>query len=626
MAVSFAPGLRNGLSGDDHSLLEERLTLLNARDGLSQLITHSFWWGTSSTGMKQNLYRPWISFTYWFEYHAGGARISVFHVSNTLVHLANVALLLVFLLPIIGKWPAWIVSAFAGLSPAAVTSVGWIAGRTDLWAQCFLLIFLIAFRRIQTDSQRRGLWMTIALLSYFLGMASKETVILAPLLAWLFDWAAPPSLPEKTSRRRVSRYAWLVIPIAAWFVLRSAAHLVSAGGLGRQFVISIPYLAEEYLRSFWSSIVPLHYSFEDDLLWSAPGHRGILFNAAWLLFIVLIVLTLIGLKKRQVWAVGGFWFALALFPVYALGQSFAPVSDLYTYAALPGIGLFMTNGVRHLFPRVQAITPKTLGALIGAVLLVYSVLVFVRLPILKDDYSLWSHMAEIKPRNIPALLAIADLSFQAGDSAKCFQFLDKALAVDSSNVDVRVKYLAKSLEAGQLDVARSHAEALGRSGNSEFATLTWLAKYYLETGNCQKALQIYHSAETLHMPTPDVLFDRGRAFLCVNDNASAVKAYQMALKLRPGWPAAYNNLGISYENLGQFPQAADAYKAALQLQPQFGPGWRLLATVAAKMGDMQTLQNAVQQFLSLQPSDDQIASLQRDLAALGLSWEISPHP
>jgi Flp pilus assembly protein TadD len=47
----------------------------------------------------------------------------------------------------------------------------------------------------------------------------------------------------------------------------------------------------------------------------------------------------------------------------------------------------------------------------------------------------------------------------------------------------------------------------------------------------------------------------------------ATQRWLMAVKIDPTYAAAWNNLGIGYEQLGQFNEARDAYEKAVALEP-----------------------------------------------------------
>ena len=48
----------------------------------------------------------------------------------------------------------------------------------------------------------------------------------------------------------------------------------------------------------------------------------------------------------------------------------------------------------------------------------------------------------------------------------------------------------------------------------------------------------------------------------------AVFRWERATEIDPTYAAAFNNLGIAYEQLGKFEQAGKAYEKALDLEPQ----------------------------------------------------------
>jgi Flp pilus assembly protein TadD len=48
----------------------------------------------------------------------------------------------------------------------------------------------------------------------------------------------------------------------------------------------------------------------------------------------------------------------------------------------------------------------------------------------------------------------------------------------------------------------------------------------------------------------------------------AVFRWERAAEIDPTYAAAFNNLGIAYEQLGKFEQAGKAYEKALELEPQ----------------------------------------------------------
>ncbi|MBV8857306.1 MAG: tetratricopeptide repeat protein [Acidobacteria bacterium] len=66
---------------------------------------------------------------------------------------------------------------------------------------------------------------------------------------------------------------------------------------------------------------------------------------------------------------------------------------------------------------------------------------------------------------------------------------------------------------------------------------------------------------------PDDLYLMGNAYLRLDNDAAAVKAFQQAIKVRPDFPQARYNLGVAYFALGNRKGAQDEYNALRRLDP-----------------------------------------------------------
>ncbi len=64
-------------------------------------------------------------------------------------------------------------------------------------------------------------------------------------------------------------------------------------------------------------------------------------------------------------------------------------------------------------------------------------------------------------------------------------------------------------------------------------------------------------------------YNRGLAYLHLGDHARAIKDYDQALRLDPGFAIAYNNRGLAYNNVGEYRRAIEDFDRALRLNPGF---------------------------------------------------------
>jgi len=99
---------------------------------------------------------------------------------------------------------------------------------------------------------------------------------------------------------------------------------------------------------------------------------------------------------------------------------------------------------------------------------------------------------------------------------------------------------------------------------------------------------------------------RGNLFLEQNDYQSAVDDYRAATRLAPGDAAAFFNLGIACQHLGQLETAAQAFCDAIRLNPRHAPAHQELGDVALARGSLEDAEGAYSTALQLtRQADDQ---------------------
>ena len=620
VAAAFLPSLRNGYVSDDFALIGRRDNILKTPHGLLQLVTNPYWWGAGDVGARHDLYRPLVSATWWFDYQIGGPSPWIYHLSNLLVHLAVTALLFAALSPLAGRGVALAVAALTGAGPAAVTSVGWAAGRTDLWAALFMVLFLILFQRVRRGASRW--YLAGAMISFFLALTSKETAVMAPVIAWMLMRCRRPDESDRAPAPRAFRsYAALLIPLAAYLTVRWAVLGVLGTRISPTHEVSalsfIPKLPEQILRSAYHAIVPLHYDFFSELIWSEPGQRNLLFILGWIAFLTLIGLIVIGLARRQLWAAGGAWYGLVLIPVYTFGQAWAPISDFYMYTGLPGLWLFVLDGGRVLAGRLgfaRFVEGKRAAVFIGVVTIVFAVLTFWRLPVLQSSMSLVQNSIRREPRSANAMIALAEEYFYQGQDSVADEWMRKATAARRDDMKPWTISARHYLEAGNANKAAVFVDTLAVRGRNSAEAQALIARYYYEMGRCDLAVETFRRSLRQDYPSVATLFDYGMALICVGDNRTAIEAYETLFSLAPSWPQAYANYGLALENLGRLGEAMQAYETAVQQAPNLAQAWESLAKASLKAGDRSQAQHAAEVYFRLNPPADRAQRLREMLS------------
>jgi tetratricopeptide (TPR) repeat protein len=246
-----------------------------------------------------------------------------FHAGNIGIHLAAAlalfgiarrTLLSPRLRDRLGKAAPWIAFAIAlvwVVHPLQTSAVTYVVQRVESLMGLFYLLTLYCAIRAG-DGARRGWWAEAAVVSCAAGMATKETMVTAPIAVALWDWTFREPAGGRTSRVRwglagALAATWLLLafvvtrqfrapsidlsPTTIWLYVRTQAEVV------------VHYVR---LAVFPSPLVFLY----DWPLTPAPIWRA--WQAA--LLAGLVVLTGVGMVKRRPAAFIGAWFFLILAP------------------------------------------------------------------------------------------------------------------------------------------------------------------------------------------------------------------------------------------------------------------------------------------------------------------------
>ena len=81
----------------------------------------------------------------------------------------------------------------------------------------------------------------------------------------------------------------------------------------------------------------------------------------------------------------------------------------------------------------------------------------------------------------------------------------------------------------------------------------------------------------------------------------AIGCYREALRIKPDDAKAWNNLGVSCEKLGQYQQAIGYYREALRIKPDYAYAWNNLGVSYEKLGQYQQAIGCYREALRIKP-------------------------
>jgi Tfp pilus assembly protein PilF len=515
--------------------------------------------------------RPIANLTFALNHRIGGLDVQGYHVVNLCIHiLAGLALFGIlcrtFVSPLMGprivpaaRALAFAVSALWLVHPLTTESVDYLSQRTEsLMGLCYLATLYCVVRGSESPSSRA--WYFLAVIASFLGMASKEVMITAPLVILVYDRTFLGGTFAAALKGRWGLYLGLAASCVPLGFLMAGLGSRGAGlGLGvgpADYAIFESRAVLHYVRlSVWP--YPLIFDYGTDL---GPGAAA---AAPFVLIIVaLVVGTLLLMRFRPALGFAGFWFFAILSPT----SSFVPVAlqpvaenrmylPLIAVIAVAAAGVFLLMGRRSV-------------AVFAAVLLFLGSMTYARNADYQSAIRIWRDTVARRPLNARAHANLGNALMEGGQTDLGMGELLEALRLSPDDAD-------SNLDLGV---------ALGNQGR--------FADAY---PRIQKAL-------TANPYIPEAHFDLGWLDAKTGREAEAIDQYTQAIALRPDYADAHCNIADLLVKGGRFGEAVVHYEAALEVGPPNPELYFNEAYAQARTGHLADSIASYKRALGLRPS------------------------
>ncbi|MEZ5320303.1 MAG: tetratricopeptide repeat protein [Vicinamibacterales bacterium] len=571
--------------------------------------------------------RPVVNASFALNYAIGGREVTGYHVGNLLLHLC--CALFVFgvvrrtlesdrLSPRFGAVAADLALATALIwvvHPLASEVVDYVSQRTESMMAAFYLGTLYASIRAWTG-RRRGAWATTAVMACALGMASKETMVGAPLVVLAWDALFGATGVADAVRRRWRLYAGLA---ATWIVLGA---LVASGprtysaGFGAHDAAPWTYLLNQ-------AVMLVHYArlaiWPDGLVLYYGWPRALTLADVWpqmLALGALGVVTAVGLWRRRPVAFLGAWWFVTLAP----SSSVVPIptevgAERRVYLALIAMVAFVVIGAAHAWlsrrrdgtrEDAAGFAPRTAIAAAIAVALVAGAL-GARTLSRNREYGSSLVLAETTLARWPTPAANSMLGTEYAAAGR-FSEAEARLRVAAPDFPPARYYLGTVLaRVGKPDEAITQLEAFIASQPSELdqvrlaravlgETLTRVGRVADATAQFRRLVADFPADAGAHGQLATLLVRQ-------EDFAGAIPHFQAALSARPGDAALLGGLGIALGAVGRTAEALDAFQRAVDADPANARAHQNLARMLAASGRLADAAREADRAAGLAPSD-----------------------
>ena len=171
------------------------------------------------------------------------------------------------------------------------------------------------------------------------------------------------------------------------------------------------------------------------------------------------------------------------------------------------------------------------------------------------------HFLRRNPKHVEAMRLLAQIGLRLGILDDAEFLLESAAAFEPDNIQVRLDYIDVLRKRQKFAHSCEEAEALYKRDPDSPLFQSHLAIESMQTGNYDRAFELFDSVLARLPGDPATLTSRGHALKTVGDQERAVASYRAAIAARPGHGDAYYALA----NLKTY-RFTEAELAAMQVQ------------------------------------------------------------
>lgn len=533
----------------------------------------------AGVGLQSNYYRPFLFFTFAFNYATGGVNSVGYHVVSNAIHLLNGVILFLLLQKVVwpnGRkgilWPFLVSLAFIA-HPLQTEAVTYISGRGDPLSVFFMLIALYFFVRAEQENTRVKFKKAFSYALLILALLSKETAIVFPGLAgiWYMAFISKDRFWMGVKKGLVKIWPYIGI-VLAYGILRLT--ILNFDNTLDFYAVPNIYSENLHVRLFTFMHVLLIYlkllfiptglhmerSVDIHLSpFSVPviGGIAVIVAVIWQLVKLYKKERAIGDEKRisdfRIWLFGAGWFFTGLLPVSGITPINAQLYEHWLYLPLIGFFSVLFFYVERLLDFFKTNRKKMAYLLFLLFLTVYGVF-----------YSVQSIR-----RNIIW--------------GKPIEFYENILRYSPNSV---------------------------RINNN-------LGNRYYEKGEMDKAEYRYRQAIMSEDIFPQPHYNLGTILQARGDIDGAISEYAKAIELNPRFYYPYQNLAGIYIQQNDIETALDYASSWTSLRPDDPVAHYTMALIYLRKGEISKSREHALKAISLNPPDKVRDALREVLIRVG---------
>ncbi len=556
--------------GNEFVTLDDGL-LIYKNVAIQELTPRSLWKIVSS--YDPELYVPLTLFSFQLNHFFFGLSPLTYHLVNLLLHVGSAYLVCVIMERLTGrKLFAFLIALLFAIHPIQIETVLWAAARKDALSSFFFFLSVFLFIRWRQEDKPLSYWGSV--LAFALGLISKVSIIVLPLILILLEW-------------RNGTWEWKKSwkSIAPFFALSIFFGLVALGGKSAN-ISSLTFL-DTILLSCQSTMFYLSKIFwPSNLSVIYPQEAPISFSSISFLLSILGVVALAAVawltrnRFRDV-SFGILFYLLLLVPSFSTfwknGFIFF-ASDRYAYIAC--IGLF--------FAVCSLVAPQLSGHIVRNIERMVAVVAVLLIATLagiahvhgytwKNSESLYLNVLRTYPNSAMAHNNLGDVLEKLGRHEEAEARFRKAAELDPLLMFARFHLGEVHRARGEFDAAKAEFE---------------------------KAIAIVDKKERLNLDELGPYYVMAQLYDQLQDTETAIFWYKQAIAKGPDFGEPYYNLGLQYQKTGRSAEAIQAFQDCIRFEPRYSAAHYHLAALYAEQGRLDDAVKELELTLKYDPSNE----------------------
>lgn len=485
------------------------------------------------TGTVSKTYCPLTVVSFAIDYHWHKFDAHFYHLTNLLLHLANI-ILVYYLAILLGfSFRTTILGTLLfAIHPMHVESVAWITERKDVLYSFFYLAAMIFYIHHLNKDSRRFYW--LSLIAGLLSILSKAMALSLPLVLFAIDWYKGRTFNKKMFADKLPFFA-MIIPIASITFLLNHKVMAVDGSLIKAILLSswtFMFYVQKFLFPF--PIIP-YYTHPQPISLTNPHYLWTLGS------LLLWVGLLIKFRKNKLFIFSSLFYLLSIFFLVRHKEDIVSVMVADRFMYLPSLMFcFLISECLFLLrEKLPTLNRKKW----------YSRIMFTALLLLMlqthQQVKVWDNSISIT----------TDILNKLGDHAQAYNNRGSAYA-----------------ESGELDKALNDFNQAIKTDPEYSFGYNNRANLFKAMGEYKKALDDYNQALKIRPDFAEALHGRGQLYLSLNQPDLALTDYSKSIEFRPHYQSFYDRAKI-YIAKQQFDLALADLSKSIKFNPKFAEAY-----------------------------------------------------